>query len=139
MKRVAKEVGLLKFNNGFWAPSISNHEGKLSANRVMEIYTALYNLEAIKSFERGRRLNILGNILAIPSGFLFGHELYKEFDRPHRRNRIVLYSSAIVGVTSLFLNGVGLSLMKKSVENYNRDVSFHLEGTVHGFGMVLKF
>ncbi|MEM9545400.1 MAG: hypothetical protein AAGA77_05480 [Bacteroidota bacterium] len=139
MKALALQVGLLKYDYGLFMPSVSFSGCELNSASVLDQYAQLQNQKALRDFKTGRRLTILGNILAFPSGFLFGYALHREFDRPRFGKRRLLYSTAITGVASLFLNGLGHKLIKNSVENYNLDISLHLEATPNGFGMVLKF
>jgi len=139
LKNTAEEIGLLYFEDDFLAPSIKTVDSPLTSRDVINIYQLMESKGAERLFKRGRNLNKAGNILGIPSGFFLGNEISKAIRSDRETNKTILISSATLSIISIAFNGIGVKMIKDSVQSYNDDVLFQLGGTENGIGLLMSF
>lgn len=133
----------LRMNSGIFAPSIYRNSEKLSNVEVESIYED--HPQALRLFKKGRSTNILGNLLALPSGFIFGNQLSKTLFFQEEANVRLLLGSGFAGILSVILNKNGVGQILESTKVYNtsintdKEVSLEFKLTPHGAGLVFSF
>jgi len=131
------------FNSGFFAPSIYQNTRKLSNVQVNQIYKD--NPEALLLYRRGRTSNILGNIMGLPAGYIFGYQIGNAISDVRKVDQDWMLISGVGCLFSIILNVKGVSDIRKSTQKYNNsigkidDVSIGFQSTESGFGLVLSF
>lgn len=129
---------ILYLRNGFWGLNVHSKEKDYSASNLMNLYDEIGNIEAQQLFTKGREQNILGNIVGIPSSFLFGWQLGNTI-YGKESNSTIYIASALGTIISLFITSSGTKKIKKSVVSYNDSVTKRLAVTENGIGLMLEF
>jgi len=132
----------LKFSHGFWGIKIWQGKNRLSSADIRHLYAGYP--EAQRLFNSGKSLNTFGNVIALPSAFVFGFELGTRL-AGGSINPTLFVSSCIGLVGGLALGAIGNGQIKKSVKLYNTKIEsahvikLRLGITNNGIGLCLRF
>lgn len=113
---------------------------KISKNDFIEKLNG--NAEALNSFYGGRSLINIGNVIGIPSGFVFGYLLGKRIvSKNNRQSTTLTLVSGVVWLSSSILVYSGRIKLEKSLLKVNHANGLSSKITVgnHGLGYVLTF
>ena len=101
----------LNYLNGFWLDS-----QKLSKDAVKEMMTK--NEDALKAFNNGRTMEVVGNIIGYPSAFIFGYDLGTRLSGGTGNNSMLI-AGGIGTAIGLIFGIAAESNYKNSVTIYN--------------------
>jgi len=101
----------LSYFNGFWLDS-----QKLSKDAVKEMMTK--NETALKAFNNGRTMDVVGNIIGYPSAFIFGYDLGTRLSGGTGNNSMLI-AGGIGTAIGLIFGIAAESNYKNSVRLYN--------------------
>lgn len=101
----------LNYLNGFWLDS-----QKLSKDAVKEMMTK--NEDALKAFNNGRTLEVVGNIIGYPSAFIFGYDLGTRLGGGTGNNSMLIAGGIGTAIGMIF-GIVAESNYRNSVTLYN--------------------
>jgi len=132
----------LTIKSGFWGLTIRQGDKKLSGSDVKGIYSNYP--EALSKYKNGKTLNLFGNIIGIPSAFVFGWEIGTLIGGGEG-NTTALAISGVGFATGIILGVAGNNSIKKSVRIYNSEIDktaflqLDLGVTRYGVGLCLSF
>jgi len=128
--------------NGFFNTGIYVGDKKLTPIQVRQLYDG--NIEALSKYNSGRTFGIIGNIIALPSAFIFGWQLGSSLGGGEI-NKEVLAISGVGTAVGMIMALVGDGSIKKSVKIYNskieneNSVQLNMGFTTSGIGLCLSF
>lgn len=110
---------LLSYKNGFWGVTIKQGTKKLSTGDIKKLYVDVQ--PALSKYKKGKALNAVGTIMAIPSGIVFGYGVGLLISGQEINKTVYIISAAGLFTGILFHIG-GESMIKSSVNIYNADI-----------------
>lgn len=125
--------------NGFFGPSIRSKGKKLKSNEVISLYREIEDYKAEKLYKNGRFYNGFGNIIAFPSGYILGGQLYKALSSEQKTDPTLLIVGAFGSILSISMNVSGVNKIIRSVNSYNESIYIDVGQTENGFGMQMSF
>jgi hypothetical protein len=128
----------LYFKNGFWGPRVYSKEKNFSADNLMSLYDEIGNVEANQLFKKGRNLNILSNIIGIPSSLILGGMLGNTISGK-KSNTTIYVASALGTIIALAISSKGINKIKNSVDSYNDSISTRFSVGENGIGLITEF
>ncbi len=129
---------ILYLKNGYFGPKVYSKEKNYSSDNVMYLYDEIGNIEAQQLFAKGRNQNILGNIIGLPSSFMFGWQLGNTLSG-QESNTTIYVASAIGTIVSLLISSSAIKKINKSVVSYNESVTTRLGISENGIGFITEF
>lgn len=128
----------LTFHNGFWGISIRKKDERLNSRQVIALYNEMEHMRSIRLYKKGKAQIIWGNILAIPSGYLLGSELYNVLSS-NDVSTAKLIGSLVGAIASVSIGVSGERNVRRSVDLYNESLIVNIGGTKNGIGLSLSF
>jgi len=132
----------ISYTKGFWGLNISRGTRVLNSEEIRELYAD--HEEALSKYNGGKTKITIGNIIGLPSAFIFGYQLGAGM-AGGEINSTVLVVSGVGFLGGMILSLSGTSSIKQSVEIYNSEVSstaslnLKMGFTQNGVGLCLSF
>ena len=91
-------------------------------------------------YKNGKNINLLGNVIGLPAGFVFGYLLGGQLTGKKAPTTTLAISGVCTGI-ALGLNIVGMNKIKDSINTYNnsQNIGLMLNANENGIGLALKF
>lgn len=132
----------LNVKNDFFGKVVYVGDKKLRPKQVRGLL--INHSDALDSYNTGRSLLTIGNIIAIPSAFVFGYQLgYSLFGG--EVNNSIFIASGVGTAIGMVVTMLGDGSTKKSVKIYNAEISnnssvqLNMGFTKNGIGLCLAF
>ena len=110
----------LSYKNGFWGVTIKQGNKRLSTSDIKKLYHD--NHSALSKYKKGKALNAVGTIMAIPSGIVFGYGVGLLISGQQINKTVYIISAAGLFTGILFHIG-GENMIKRSVNIYNAHIN----------------
>ena len=140
-KKIAKAEGKIKLyvSNGFFGPYLRTKTRRIPSGELRDLFYQTENYKALKAYNKAKSQIVWSNILAFPSGYILGGQVYNALDSRRRVNAAALIGSTIGAIISITMGVNSKNNMQKSADYYNEYLGLTIDGTPNGVGLVYNF